>query len=1155
MRLLALELERYGPFTGRTLSFSTDAKLHVVFGQNEAGKSSALAAITDLFFGIERQTRFDFIHDAREMRIGGTVIANDGRHFSFRRRKGNKDTLVGLNDEAIGEDSLLPYLGTITREVFCNAFGLDSDALRRGAEDMLTNEGEIGASLFAAASGLRGLSELRRHLEDEATSIFASRASKDRKFYIALRRFEDARKAIRDRELRAAYWKDLNEKIERLSRRLEEIRELRGTKAVQRARLLRNKRIAPLVQLIDDDLKRLDSLGTLPELPVVFCEELSNALEAVRKGSEAKQRAEQDEVRAISNDADVLVDEQVLARAGDVLRAISEMGAFANDRRDLPRIQAEADEYRRSLVEVAVKLGLPDEAAVEAAQPTAAAQALVEKMISEGQRLTEAVERNTAAQRAEQTALSRLERQRVSTGGRVDPQPFRLRWSQLAPALRSLDKLAETKQMVRAEEVNLREAAARLYPSVGDLDALAGVPIPGAETISRSDSDLTNVEREIAHERERLAAATAAVADAEAKLRDFTSVRPVASPDAISAKRQERDFIWNEVRGTLFGSLQSRTADQLADLVTRFERRTSEADLIADQAVSEADRVAAFAVQSSRLREERAKEADATARGVALEARRRDVLEAWSTAWQGAGITPLPPTEMARWRIILEGLLERREKIVGQRERVADLETGIHRIEPEVRALAAEVGLGDADRLDIAAVCDGIETRLKALTEAWDDSRDLETRIRDAQRRIDELVEESKAAEFGRETWSQAWSAAVGAIGLGSGATTDEARAALDVWNEVPKTIRERDNRARRVSGMQREVDAFERAVKELVEAIAPDLRTMPADAAVKILSERVTAARAAESRKSETQRRLADATRARTDADIALKEAEVRLGALSAELPAGCNPVELLDQLRMRNRVSESLAERRKHLITQGDGHDEAHLRAELVDLDVDEVQSRVQILLEEEQSLEREGQEAFAAHAQALSEREAAEQGMGAELAAQQRASAEAELIEAAREWAVLKFGALLLGTLIDRRRANQNDPLMARAGALFATLTGGSFEGLGQKYDDDDNARLVGRRSNGQVVPLTGMSTGARDQLYLALRLAYLEDYATRAEPPPFIGDDLFATFDEDRTAHGLAALAAIGGRVQPIVFTHHQHVADIARTRVGAEVLTL
>jgi 3-isopropylmalate/(R)-2-methylmalate dehydratase large subunit len=48
MRLRTLSLERYGPFTDHSINFSPDAKLHVVEGPNEAGKSCALAAVTDL---------------------------------------------------------------------------------------------------------------------------------------------------------------------------------------------------------------------------------------------------------------------------------------------------------------------------------------------------------------------------------------------------------------------------------------------------------------------------------------------------------------------------------------------------------------------------------------------------------------------------------------------------------------------------------------------------------------------------------------------------------------------------------------------------------------------------------------------------------------------------------------------------------------------------------------------------------------------------------------------------------------------------------------------------------------------------------------------------------------------------------------------------
>src|SRR5262249_27025678 len=153
---------------------------------------------------------------------------------AFRRRKGNRGTIVDASDNTLADDVLLPYLGGLTREVFTNAFGLNPETLRSGAEEMLASDGEIGASLFAAASGLPGPAGLRRGLDDEAGSIFASRASSDRKFYQALGRFEEARKAINDRELRAGYWTELNERIEGFSRRLDEIKTLRALKAVER---------------------------------------------------------------------------------------------------------------------------------------------------------------------------------------------------------------------------------------------------------------------------------------------------------------------------------------------------------------------------------------------------------------------------------------------------------------------------------------------------------------------------------------------------------------------------------------------------------------------------------------------------------------------------------------------------------------------------------------------------------------------------------------------------------------------------------------------------------------------------------------------------------------------------------------------------------
>jgi uncharacterized protein YhaN len=49
-----------------------------------------------------------------------------------------------------------------------------------------------------------------------------------------------------------------------------------------------------------------------------------------------------------------------------------------------------------------------------------------------------------------------------------------------------------------------------------------------------------------------------------------------------------------------------------------------------------------------------------------------------------------------------------------------------------------------------------------------------------------------------------------------------------------------------------------------------------------------------------------------------------------------------------------------------------------------------------------------------------------------------------------------------------------------------------------------------------------------------------------------DDIFQTFDDERTASGLKALAGTAGRFQTILFTHEASVVEIAKREIGAEL---
>ena len=84
---------------------------------------------------------------------------------------------------------------------------------------------------------------------------------------------------------------------------------------------------------------------------------------------------------------------------------------------------------------------------------------------------------------------------------------------------------------------------------------------------------------------------------------------------------------------------------------------------------------------------------------------------------------------------------------------------------------------------------------------------------------------------------------------------------------------------------------------------------------------------------------------------------------------------------------------------------------------------------------------------------------------------------------------------------------------------------------------------------MIAIEGLSDGTRDQLYLALRLAALELHLQQAPTMPFIADDLFINYDDDRSRAGLEALAELSTMTQVIFLTHHDHLVPVAQSVFG------
>ena len=77
MRLASLRLERYGMFKDQILELPPD-RMCLVYGPNEAGKTTALSALADLLYGFPHLTDYAFQFDAKDLRLGGEVTSKSG---------------------------------------------------------------------------------------------------------------------------------------------------------------------------------------------------------------------------------------------------------------------------------------------------------------------------------------------------------------------------------------------------------------------------------------------------------------------------------------------------------------------------------------------------------------------------------------------------------------------------------------------------------------------------------------------------------------------------------------------------------------------------------------------------------------------------------------------------------------------------------------------------------------------------------------------------------------------------------------------------------------------------------------------------------------------------------------------------------------------
>ena len=383
----------------------------------------------------------------------------------------------------------------------------------------------------------------------------------------------------------------------------------------------------------------------------------------------------------------------------------------------------------------------------------------------------------------------------------------------------------------------------------------------------------------------------------------------------------------------------------------------------------------------------------------------------------------------------------------------------------------------------------------------------------------------------------------------------DAVSARIDVIDQMrEKAGRISDLRHQRIGKINRDIADFEAVVANLVSEVAGELAGVAAEEALLEIERRLEEAERTrdlrESKEKETKK-IENEVRVLVEERQRARESVGRLRSAAGS--------ESDDELRRAIERSDSLRTLRgeldatlRRLRQEGDGRTPVELENECEDIDVDGLAARDESAAAELTTL----RDRLAAAAEDRSQaREAFQEAGGDDAAARAEAvrqEALAEIRDVSERYVRVRSSALLMQWAIDRYRREKQAPLLRRAGRLFATITGASFESLRVAYDEKDRPYLTGLRPSGEVVRVSGMSSGTADQLYLALRIGAVEDYLDHGQAMPFVADDLFINFDDDRAGAGLRVLGELSRKTQVLFFTHHSHLLDIAREALGDSI---
>jgi uncharacterized protein YhaN len=1167
-----LDLKAFGRFSDTSLDLSAGPRrFHLVYGPNESGKSTCLRAIASLLFGIPKNTSDNFLHANPKLRIGATLADESEGRLSIIRRKGVKSTLLASDGEtAVDPARLTAMLGGIDEAAFYHRFGLSHQQLVAGGQAVLASRGELGEILFAAGAGVGRLKAVQNELEVESKEIFLERGKKT--INLLLKELEEKRKELRDLQTLPAEYRSLKSELAETETHSRELAD--GLTTINR-RLAKRKAYREAHQIVPvwrREKARLSELESVPMLDQEFAARRREAW-ANRQTYQKWVNDRRTELQTLEQAIDACgIDLVTIEHEREIVslfQGIAARQAASNDQNGLHRVVKNSNRHLRELLR---DLGID---VAETTDPSAIDLLIDELHVSDAAqiRISELAGDYEMLRQQERDSLESLQTLRKQfadlddelhrTPSGCDPKLIDSVLTDIgAPA--ALLELSDQQQAICHEletecERLMREL--RLTGIDGRAAALLQIPSPGE--IDQHDALMADHQRACRDAETTLEQLNERYREASEELERLSGEQPLPTEEELSQSREQRDQLVDRLESAVENGDKIRTA------ATAARRSIRTADDVVDTIRFHHEQVArrsAVEREGTRLK---LAIAEAETRLKIAQDREKEALRDWHKLLVQLGIPEQSVRAMRTWVSTHATLIDKFHLLEKSRERLAIAERRLQRsvsrlgsaLERACSARPVTAGLEEFERpnwseMGIEALHDRATLVRDELAAAASHAEHLRRRRSEVHSAIPSSEAKYEACVDRRKRWDADWERAVGAY-------TDQQELGPSVVGRRLKKIaemfeekRDRDIVIGRIRSIDNDNQSFAERVSVVAQLVGLDSSPdRPSVETAQLLYERLQAAKAAFNERSGMQKDLASGKQ-RLGRDTEMLQAAIgQLAGLCQE--AGATSAEDLPAIEERaaekRALTAAVANAEKQLLLIA-GDDSVQRFADQVQThDVTELEAEISALEHSLQTLSRQRSEIDQKLGVLKKELSAIDGGDRAAELNQGLQFLTGRIERQTQHYAKLRVASMILNRSIEHYRRENESPVLKLACEAFEELTCGRYSGLKPEYDEKGRSKLFGvHKPEGEeesLVPVDAMSLGTADALYLAMRLASLEHQLSAGHAIPVVIDDCLIQLDDDRAAAAMQCLSRLSERTQVILFTHHQHLIELASSSLS------